>query len=270
MSMEYLGFIASFIMGITLGLMGGGGSILTVPILVYLFALPPTIATGYSLFIVGATALIGSFMYLRKGEVDFQAGIAYALPSVIGVNISRGVIIPHIPPVIFQIGPIAMTKEILVMGTFSVLMVAASYSMIKKKSEREPVKLHSSLRIVLIGLQGLAVGVVVGFIGAGGGFLIIPVLIFMAGLSMRSAVGTSLTIIAFQSLLGFAGDVSRGMSVDSQLLGAVAAFAAIGIIVGAAFAHKIEEQKLKPAFGWFVLVMGLTILVEQVRHLSLK
>ncbi len=266
--MEYLGVVASFAMGITLGLMGGGGSILTVPILVYLFALPPTLATGYSLFIVGTTALIGSLMYVRRGEIDFQAVVAFAIPSAAGVTVSRGIIIPRIPTVVFHFGTFTLTKEILVMVAFAVLMVAASYSMIKRKGDRNPSETRSIRRFALIGLQGLAVGLVAGFVGAGGGFLIIPALVFLAGLSMRAAVGTSLMIIAIQSLLGFAGDISRGLPVDWALLGTVAAFAVTGIVVGSAVAHKVSERKLKAAFGWFVLVMGITILLEQLRHLS--
>lgn len=266
--MEYIGLIASVAMGITLGLMGGGGSILTVPILVYLFALSPTMATGYSLFVVGTTALIGSIMYIRKGDIDLQAGAAFGLLSVIGVNISRGYIIPQIPEVVVQIGGFSLTKEILVMLAFAALMVVASYSMIKGKKDRKPMEAHPMVRVALMATIGLIVGVVAGFVGAGGGFLIIPALVFIAGLSMRIAVGTSLMIIAFQSLLGFAGDLSRGLMVNWSLLGPVVAFAVIGIILGSAVAHKIKEQKLKIAFGWFVLVMGVTILLEQLRHFS--
>lgn len=266
--MEFVGWIASFAMGITLGLMGGGGSILTVPLLVYLFALPPTISTGYSLFVVGTTALIGSVMYIRKGDVDLKAGLVFALLSVIGVNVSRGMIIPQIPLVIAQFGSFALTKEILIMVTFASLMVVASYSMIKRKSNQIAMGAEKAVRVALIAVVGLLVGIIAGFVGAGGGFLIIPALVFIAGLSMRIAVGTSLMIIALQSLLGFAGDISRGLMVNWSLLGAVTVFAVIGIVVGSALSHKIKEQKLKTAFGWFILVMGITILLEQLRHLS--
>lgn len=264
--MDIIGYLASFAMGITLGLMGGGGSILTVPILVYIFSLSPTISTGYSLFVVGTTALIGSFMYIRKGEVAFQAGLAFAALSVVGVNISRGFIIPQIPDVVARFAGFVLTKEILVMITFATLMVVASYSMIKKKGDQQPMNVSSVMRIALIALVGLCVGIIAGFVGAGGGFLIIPALVFLAGLSMRIAVGTSLMIIAIQSLLGFAGDISRGLSVNWLLLGSVTAFAVVGIIVGSKVAHKIKEQKLKKAFGWFILFMGITILAEQIRH----
>jgi uncharacterized protein len=266
--LEALGYIASFIMGITLGLLGGGGSILTVPIMVYLFGFSPTVATGNSLFVVGLTALIGSAMYIRKGEIDFKTGFSFAVPSVIGVNIARGLIIPSIPEVIFSMSNFTLTKEILIMITFAALMIAASYSMIKKKNEQKLNQLHPLKRLALIAFQGLFVGLIAGFVGAGGGFLIIPALVFLAGLSMRVAIGTSLMIIALQSLIGFLGDMTRGAIVSWPQLGSIAVIAVLGIIVGSAIVHKIKEQKLKIAFGWFVLFMGATILIEQLRHLS--
>lgn len=267
--MEALGYIASFLMGITLGLMGGGGSILTVPIMVYLFSISPTMATGYSLFVVGITALIGSAMYLRKGDIDIKVGLTFAFPSVIGVTLSRGLIIPKIPDVILDVSGFTLTKEILIMATFAALMMAASYSMIKKKSEKKPMQVHPLMRVSIIAVEGLVIGLIAGFVGAGGGFLIVPALVLLAGLPMRVAIGTSLMIITLQSLLGFAGDVLRGASVDWPLLGIVATVAAIGIIIGSATAHKIKEAKLKITFGWFVLIMGAVILTEQLRHISL-
>lgn len=266
--MEYVGYIASIAMGIILGLMGGGGSILTVPILVYLFALTPMLATSYSLFIVGITASIGSILYIRKKEIDFQASIAFAIPSVIGVNISRGILLPQIPAIVVQVDYFILTKEILIMMTFATLMVGASYSMIYNRKIHKPISARPALRAGLVGLQGLIVGMIAGLVGAGGGFLIIPALVFMAGLTMRIAVGTSLMIIAFQSLFGFAGDIFRGLAVDWSFLSIVITCAAIGIVAGSKLAHKIKEQKLKTAFGWFVLLMGLTILIEQLSHLK--
>ena len=267
--METFGYIASFAMGITLGLMGGGGSILTVPIMVYLFSLSPSVATGYSLFIVGVTALIGSMIYIRKGDIDIKVGLAFAIPSIIGVTISRGLIIPKIPEIILHAPGVTLTKEILVMAVFAFLMITASYSMIKKKRDRKPMTARPFARMTIVACEGLIVGMVAGFVGAGGGFLIIPALVLLAGLSMRVAIGTSLMIIALQSLLGFAGDVWRGIAVNWPLLGVVAIIAVLGIIVGSLSAHLIKEQKLKTAFGWFVLIMGATILIEQLRHLSL-
>ncbi len=266
--MESLGYVASFLMGITLGLMGGGGSILTVPIMVYLFGFSPTVATGNSLFVVGLTAMIGSAMYIRKGDIDFKTGFLFAIPSVMGVNISRGLIIPKIPELIVSFDFLVLTREILIMITFAALMIAASYSMIKKKSAQIPKDSAPLARGTLIAFEGLTVGLIAGFVGAGGGFLIIPALIFLARLSMRVAIGTSLMIIALQSLLGFAGDVSRGIEFEWKLLITVAIIAVFGIMIGSSVAHKIKEQKLKIAFGWFVLFMGATILIEQIRQLS--
>lgn len=262
--MEVAGYIASILMGTTLGALGSGGSILTVPILVYLFSLPPTLATGYSLFVVGITAFVGSLVYLRKGEVDFRASFAFALPSIVGVNISRGLILPRIPPIILETGSLVITKESLIMLVFAGLMIAASYSMIKKKNVKKHFNISSALRAGLISLLGLGVGLIAGFVGAGGGFLIIPALVFMAGLSMRVAVGTSLMIIAFQSLLGFAGDISRGLVADWFFLVTIVGCAVAGIIAGSLLASKFEEQKLKISFGWFVLLMGITISIKEI------
>lgn len=266
--MEYLGLSASLAMGIILGLMGAGGSILTVPILVYLFAMPPTVATGHSLFVVGATAMIGGLLAMRRKEIDFRVGLAFAIPSVLGVNFSRGFILPRIPAVLAQVGGFTLTKEVLVMAAFAALMVAASFSMLKKGGERRSLTASALARVALIAVGGLIVGMIAGFVGAGGGFLTIPALVIVAGLPMRVAVGTSLMIIAVQSLFGFAGDVLRGLPVAWSLLGTIAAFAVVGIVAGSLIAHRIKERNLKNVFGWFVLVMGFAILLEQLRHFS--
>lgn len=266
--MEIFGFVACFLMGIILGVMGGGGAILTVPIMVYLFQYSPLVATSHSLFIVGLTALAGSTMYIRRGDINFKIGLTFAIPSIIGVNLARGLIIPTLPTEILTVGRFTLTKEILVMFTFSVLMVAASYSMIKKRQDLEkqnqPVNF---IRLLKLTLQGLLVGLIAGFVGAGGGFLIIPALVLFAGLTMRVAVGTSLMIIALQSLLGFWGDIQRGLHPEWNFLVPVAMIAIVGIFFGALIAQKFKEQKLKVAFGWFVLLMGTSILLEQLRHL---
>lgn len=266
--MALLGYLASFAMGIILGLMGGGGSILTVPIMVYLFGLAPLTATGSSLLVVGLTALVGSFIYIRKGEIDFGTGLFFVIPSIVGVNLSRGLILPSIPDHIASIQNFILTKEILIMVTFALLMISASYSMIKKKTQSQKIATTASVRFASISFLGLIVGMIAGFVGAGGGFLIIPALVLVAGLSMRVAVGTSLLIIALQSLFGFAGDVFRGLNFEWSLLSIVAIISIVGILVGSTFAHKIKEQKLKTAFGWFVLFMGLLILSEQIHRLS--
>jgi uncharacterized membrane protein YfcA len=263
--MDLLGYFASFLMGVTLGLMGGGGSILTVPILVYLFRIAPSAATGYSLFVVGLTALAGSLIYLKKGNVSFQTAFLFGVPSIFGVNFARSVLVPALPEVFVIRDSWILTKDALIMIVFAMLMVTASYSMLRRKGKKERTQLNPVTRLSLIVGEGVMVGVIAGFVGAGGGFLIIPALVVVAGLPMLMAVGTSLTIIALQSLSGFAGDVLRGASVDWSLLLVITASAGGGIALGSALAPKIKEQSLRTAFGWFVLVMGTLILLEQLR-----
>lgn len=267
--MEVVGYLASFAMGLILGIMGGGGSILTVPILVYLFGISPILATHYSLFVVGITALAGSILYIRKRDIDWKISFMFAIPSMIGVSLSRRWLIPKIPSTIFSFNIFTLTKENLIMFAFAILMITASYSMIRKKyGGKKSIRTHPVWRSTLVGFQGIIVGLVAGFVGAGGGFLIIPTLVLLAGLSMRVAIGTSLMIIAFQSLAGFASEFSRETIVNWPLLGKIAFIALVGITLGSTVAHKIKEQNLKIAFGWFVLTMGAIIFIEQFHRLS--
>lgn len=264
--MELVGYIVSLVMGLTLGLLGGGGSIITVPILVYLFSYPPSEATGYSLLVVGSTALIGNLTYLRRGEVDFRVGFTFALPSILGVYVTRGWIIPNLPQVIWSNGNLTLTKDLLIMLAFAVVMVFASISMIRarKVSASSIAPVSAQKRFLSIGLKALGVGVVTGFVGAGGGFLIVPSLVLLAGLSMRIAVGTSLMVIAINSLVGFLLGLSKTVDIPWQVLITITGIAICGILVGSGLAQKIPEARLKKAFGWFVLIMGSLILLEQL------
>lgn len=265
--MEFIGYLAAMLMGITLGLIGGGGSILTVPILVYLFNFSPSAATGQSLFVVGVTALVGSLTYIKKGEVSFSTGLAFAAPGFLGIYATRNHIVPNLPEIIFQEGSITISKELLIMAAFAGLMVLASYSMIKKSATLSPPPTAGAKRFLNIGIRGFFVGAITGFVGAGGGFLIIPALVIMAGLTMKVAVGTSLTIIAVNSLLGFATSLQHQGQIAWNLLLVFSGLAILGILVGSHFSKDIPDAKLKPLFGWFVLIMGSIILVEQVIHL---
>lgn len=259
--MEYLGYFASILIGISLGLIGGGGSILTIPILVYLFNVNPKLATSYSLFIVGFTSAIGAFRHYKLGNIKIKSAVLFAIPSLITLLFVRKIIVPSIPENIFSWNGFLLTKELFIMVLFALLMIAASYSMIKTKTntaiETEP----NASKVIII---GALLGIITGFLGAGGGFLIIPALLFFTKISMKEAVGTSLLIIAFNSLFGFAGDLINGVSIDYQLLGIVAAFATVGIFIGTVLSKKIDGAKLKPAFGWFVLVMGIYIIAKEI------
>ncbi len=265
--MEILGYLATIFMGLSLGMIGGGGSILIVPILVYLFSVDPVLATAYSLFIVGLTSLVGGLSYLKKGEVDLKTGLIFATPSFVGVYVTRAFIVPALPDQILDFGDIVISKALLIMLVFAILMVVASVSMIKqnktvahKKADLSPLS-----RYAVIGMEGLVVGSITGFVGAGGGFLIIPALVIIVGLPMKIAVGTSLLIIASKSLLGFVGDLQQqAQMMDWPLLLSLAAIAVFGILIGMALSRRVSEQALKKGFGWFVLVMGSMILVDQL------
>jgi len=261
--MEVIGYIASIAIGVSLGLIGGGGSILTVPVLVYLFLVDAVAATAYSLFIVGLTSAVGSLNYFKNGLVNVQTAVIFGIPSIISVFLTRAYIVPAIPKEIFTVGGFVVTKSILIMLLFAVLMIAASYTMIKKEEKKPAVKDEKqSFNYPIIVLEGLIVGVLTGLVGAGGGFLIIPALVILSKLPMKEAVGTSLAIIAAKSLIGFFGE-SKETVIDWQLLLSVSAFAILGIFIGTMLSKKIEGAKLKPAFGWFVLVMGIYVIAKE-------
>ena len=268
--MEFLAYAATIIMGITLGLIGGGGSILTVPILVYLFQVNAVLATAYSLFIVGTTALAGGISYYRRGEVDLRTGFIFAIPSFMGVYAVRAFVVPKLPDPIFNIFSHDIAKSVFVMAVFAVLMLLASISMIRssfgkqKSADAQSNNMSAGKKILLIGLEGLVVGGITGFVGAGGGFLIIPALVVLVGMPMKIAVGTSLFIIAAKSLIGFIGDVQHQAFIDWALIIKLSAIALVGLLIGTQLVKKIPEQSLKKAFGIFVLVMGAFILYDQV------
>jgi uncharacterized membrane protein YfcA len=253
-------------MGLSLGLIGGGGSILTVPILVYLFGIGAELSTAYSLFIVGLTSLVGSFSHMKMGNIHWRTAIVFGIPSIISVYLTRHYVVPAIPNPVLSTGSFVLSKDIAILLFFAVIMVLASYSMIRKsKPKSDVVEGEVSFNYPMILAEGLIVGAVTGLVGAGGGFLIIPALVLLAKLPMKQAVGTSLVIIASKSLLGFLGDLEkRSAEIDWQFLMIFSAIAVIGIFTGAALSKKISGDKLKPAFGWFVLVMGIYIIISSL------
>lgn len=258
--MEILGYIAAIAIGITLGLIGGGGSILTVPILVYLFRINPELATSYSLFIVGITASIGSIKQYLLQLLKLKEAIYFAVPSVLSLLLVRKLVLPSIPDNLWPLGDLMITKNMFIMLIFAVLMLLASRAMIygqPKTNKKEP-------NYFKLGGIGLGVGLVTGFLGAGGGFLIIPALLFFAGIPIKQAVGTSLFIIALNSLIGFTGDIISGVKLDYPFLLSITGIAVIGMFIGMAISKKIDGAKLKPAFGWFVLAMGIFIVVKEI------
>ena len=262
--MEIIGYLASILIGISLGLIGGGGSILTVPVLVYLFHVDPVQATAYSLFIVGASSLVGAWPKYKQGFVNLKTAIIFGIPSIVAVFATRKFIVPAIPNELGEFAGIAITKSLLMMMLFAVLMVAASFSMIRSKKNKETeLEGEQKFNYPLILLEGALVGILTGLVGAGGGFLIIPALVMLSKLPMKQAVGTSLLIIAAKSLIGFTGDLGNG-TMNWNLLLTITALAIGGIFIGDKLSKHIDGNKLKIGFGWFVLVMGFFIIAQQL------
>ena len=265
--MTILGFIFFVCIGIILGLIGGGGSILGVPVLVYVMGYNTDEATTYSLFIVGLTSLIGAIAYLRKGEISFEAILQFSIASMITVFCVRKFVMPNIPNNFLLLG-IDVSKHMMIMVLFAILILASSYNMIKKrKADRiNQVKWDefskSPLGLPFVILLGVCVGFITGFVGAGGGFIIVPVLIFFLRLSFKKAIGTSLCIIAINSLIGFTGNIGH-QQIDWLFLVSISAVCGIGILFGSILSNHISSQKLKPAFGWFTLCVGIFVLIKE-------
>lgn len=265
--MEILAYIFAAVIGISLGLIGAGGSILTVPVLVYLAHVEPVLATAYSLFVVGSTALVGGVQNAFKKLVDFKTAFLFGVPSILAVYLTRAFLMPRIPAQITLTENFGVSKGVFLLLLFAILMVATSISMIRgndKRSELEqievqPKKQHFSLVL----LEGIGVGTLTGLVGAGGGFLIIPALVLLAGLEMKLAVGTSLFIIAMKSLIGFTGDIQTGSPIDWSFLLLFTSFSVAGIFFGSWLSKFVDGRRLKKGFGWFVLLMGIYMILKE-------
>lgn len=257
--MELIGFALGILIGISLGVIGSGGSILTIPILVYIMSVSPSNATTYSLFIVGISALVGSIKGAKDRLLNYTIALYFGLPSIASILIMRKYFAPMLPDSLFSFMNFTVTKDFFIMLVFAVLMILASFSMIRKDSETA--LSNEKINICNIISKGIFVGLLTGFVGVGGGFLIIPTLVFSAKLPMKKAVATSLIIIAFNSLIGFAG--SPITNIAWPFLLKFTGFAVTGILLGMYLSKKISSEKLKPAFGWFVLIMGIYIIIKE-------
>lgn len=262
--MLILGFIAAVFIGFVLGLIGGGGSILTIPVLVYLLQIEPVLATTYSLFVVGATSVVGTFSYYKNKLIHFPVALAFGIPSLIMVFISRNFILPALPDLFFQWGSFQFTKALFVLLLLAGLMVLTAFGMIGTKQKKVSASTETvEIKLLPLFFQGALVGLLTGMVGAGGGFLIIPALVLMCKLPMKRAVGTSLFIISVNSLIGFFTDRSIS-NIDYTLLLEMSAFAILGILVGSYYAKKVDSAKLKPAFGYFILIIGIYIIIKEL------
>lgn len=260
--MIILGYLGAFFVGLVLGLLGGGGSILCVPVFVYFFGIAASLATAYSLFVVGISSLVGTYSYFRQSLVDFRVGPFFLIPSLIGVWVSRRLILPSLPPIVSGMG-FSIGKDRLILLVFSAVMGLASYSMLRGRRTVEEA-LPSAPKPVSVPLYGLMAGVLMGFVGAGGGFLIIPILVGLGKIEMKRAIGTSLFIIAASSLFGFAVDLLAGIALDWAFLAGFSALSIVGIFVGAGLSSRVPSHALKRAFGFLVLTIALAIVTREL------
>jgi uncharacterized protein len=262
-TLSVFGYLGALLVGIILGLIGGGGSILTVPILVYLIGLNPVTATAYSLFVVGTTSIFGAIQHIKDKSVNVRIAILFAIPALITVYLTRRFLVPAIPESLFTFLNIEVTKHIFIMLFFALIMIIASFSMIKS-SQSLPLKnfdIKHNTGFVIV--EGILVGTFTGIVGAGGGFLIVPTLVIVARLPMRLAIGTSLIIIAMKSLIGFLGDV-QNIAIDWPFLIMFTSISVVGIYIGIYMAKFISGTNLKKGFGWFTLLMAGYIIFKEL------
>lgn len=256
-------FVLALLIGITLGLMGSGGSILTVPILVYVAHIEPSEAIHLSLFVVGITALAGFLRYSGQGKIDYKTAALFTFPSLISVFAVRKFLLPALPKVLFTTAGFELTTNSASMLLFGILMMVAARAMIKGGVKRDPSKKTAAgnnyLRLIF---TGLGTGFITGLLGAGGGFMIVPALVVLLNVDMKAAIGTSLLIIAANALTGFfsSGNLHQ---IPWQFLLTFTGISIVGMLLGVAASQKISSEKLKPAFGWFVLLMGAFVLIKE-------
>jgi len=239
---------------------------LTVPILVYLFSLSPFTATGYSLLVVGSTAAVGTFSYWRQGLIRARDTFIFILPSTLMILLTRRFILPSIPDPMMRINGLVLSKGTFIMTVFACLMLLASWFMLKpviKKVERDDAVYQPDAHFIKLLIGSGVIGLLSGIVGAGGGFLIIPVLITWFNLSMKEAIGTSLAVIMVNSLVGFQGDLLAGIYIDWRILGPFLGLAICGMFLGIRLNQYVNGPALKRLFGFFMLFLALVILLVE-------
>ena len=258
--MEFFGYLLAVLIGIFLGIFGGGGSLLAVPVFAYIFSLDEKVATAYSLFTVGISSIVGSIKQL--GNIEWKVTLIFGIPSIIAVWLTRFFIIPNLPEIIFDNETFIITRRMLIFGIFTFLLFISSFSMIYETNKNvKPINIKNFYALIII--EGFVVGSLTGFVGAGGGFLIIPALVKLIGLDIKKAIATSLIIIALKSTFGFfLGDVMV-MNIDWDFLIYFTILTTLGVIIGTYFGKSIDKLKLKKWFGIFIMVIAISILFKE-------
>jgi uncharacterized membrane protein YfcA len=259
--MEFVGYLTLIGIGIILSVMGGGGSLLSVPILVYLFSLDIVTASSYSLFIVGTTSLLGAVLKQKEQRIDMRSGIIFGTCSVIAIFSTRKWIVPWIPETMFVGNDFFVTKRTLILSVFALLAIAASIIILMRHTL--PSRNHGKPRLQFLLPVSATTGVLVGFVGAGGGFLILPSLITFGRLPFNMAIGTTLLVIAFNSLLGFVADVTN-YTVNWLFLLTVTGLATVGMLLGNRYCTKIPLHYLRISLGWIMLTTAVGILIKEL------
>ncbi|MDH4474560.1 MAG: sulfite exporter TauE/SafE family protein [Fluviicola sp.] len=257
--LEIIGFCAALLVGLVLGLLGGGGSILALPVMVYLLHIPASIATAYSLFVIGIAALIGTFQNVRNRLVQPKTALLFSIPAVISIAVARKFILPNLPDKIHIGDQLVFQHDTFIMILFALLMILASIPMIRGQRERQAAKRP---RPGILAFFGIIVGIISGMVGAGGGFLIIPALSIFMKVPIKTAIATSIMIIAINSLAGFSIEM-MDPKIDWKFLLLFTAIAVVGVFIGLFLNKCINAEKLKSGFGFFVLGIGLFILVKE-------
>jgi uncharacterized membrane protein YfcA len=263
--MEFIGFICAALVGISLGILGSGGSILTLPIMVYLMHINPVDATGLSLFIVGVTSATGGITYVQKKLVDIRTAVIFAIPSIISVFITRKFLVGLIPDPVFRGTSFLLTKDLMILLSFAILMIFVGYNMITSADKKEPdIKECKEYNYPWLVAIGLVSGILTGLLGVGGGFIIIPALVLFAKIPVRMSVGTSLLIIAFNSFAGFIEEVmARHALINYRFLFLFALCSVAGIYIGFRISMHLKPAELKKIFGWFIILMGTCMFVKE-------
>ncbi len=260
--MEIIGYVWAALIGLLMGLLGGGGSVLTIPVFIYLFGLEEGYAAAYSLFVIGSTSIVGAVRNVIKQNVDYNSALLVGLPSITSVFLTTSYLVPRIPVEIFSLNDFTLLRSKAMMIIFSALLITAAVLILKKKRINEKqLKPKKTPRALLLFL-GVMIGLLAGLVGVGGGFLIVPILILVANIPMKKAVGTTLLIIALNSTLGFIGHLFN-KTIDWAFLLPFSAVSIIGIIIGMYLSKFVSGAKLKKAFAYFLMVMVIYVMYAE-------